>query len=55
MLRNGPEILLRATTLFVPRYHCSLPDPGHIQREWGNVLIPRLSGDLHSLSLLLPL
>ena len=34
--------------------HCLHSDPDHIQREWGNVLIPRLSGDFHSPSLLLP-
>ena len=33
---------------------CSLLDPCHIQTEWGNVLITRLSGDLYSPCLLPP-
>jgi hypothetical protein len=43
MLQNGSDWhIFACTTLPVL---CSLPDPGHIQGEWGNVLIPRLSGD----------
>jgi hypothetical protein len=48
MLQNGSEMLALVTILActtLPVY-CSLLDPGHVQREWGNVLIARPSGEL---------